>query len=552
MKAPARSANHTAPASAGAFAQGGFGAAFIGLCRRPLLWAGLAVCLLAGYAPALFGGAAVGIDDLAIYIYQQEGEFLRQNRITQWLVQAATGLLTCRPFWPEFWAGIFLAAAGVLLAALLYAAAGQTPGTAGALLLAGGLLLFPYHAEILTYSNQVTVPFGMLLCVLALVLCRTHLAGGWRRGLPGAAGAAVLLAFALGCYESMAQVWLTLVFAFLLTAAQGMPAQSRRAWWAVPAVLRGVWPFAVGLLLRSGLAAAMRAALGVTGENGTSSTTIYWFRRESVDAAVKIFLHQSISCYITRAYMVPAAALLLGACVLLALWVGFRWRGNGSWLFAFGLLVSQFALGILQGTGSQKVRTCQCFALFVPFVAWLWLRDALPAGHAGRRCPAVWVGTLLAAALLAVEGAGLNCGFAADRARWQYEQTLLRDVAARLDELDPGGTQPVVFTGEVTLPDEVLHTVPLEKRPYAVERWMQERWNFPVNYLYPYEEVTQSVINWAQTAFGSHEQMYLLMDWIGRPCTRAVPDQQAAGNILSMSLGPGTVTAQDGYLLVHF
>ena len=323
MKHPARFADHTAPAEAGAVAQSGFGTAFIGLCRRPLLWAGLAVCLLAGYAPALFGGVAVGIDDLAIDIYQQEGEFLRQNRVTEWLVQAATGLLTCQPFWPEFWAGVCLALAGVLLAALLYAAAGQTPGTGGTLLLAGGLMLFPYHAEAFSYTNLCLTGFGILLCVLALLACRRHLVGGWRRGgVPGAVGAAVLLAFALGCYESMAQVWLTLMFAFLLTAAQGMPAQSRRAWWAVPAMLRGLWPFAAGLLLRGGLTAALRAALGITGENGTASTTIYWFRRESVDAAVKIFLHQAISFYITRAYMVPAAALLLGACVLLALWVG--------------------------------------------------------------------------------------------------------------------------------------------------------------------------------------------------------------------------------------
>ena len=151
-----------------------------------------------------------------------------------------------------------------------------------------------------------------------------------------------------------------------------------------------------------------------------------------------------------------------------------------------------------------------------------------------------------------MEGAGLNRGFAADRARWQYEQTLLRGVAARLNELDPAGTQPVVFTGEVTLPDEILHTVPLDKRAYAVERWMQERWDFPVNYLYPYEEVTQPVINWAQDAFGSHEQIYRLMEWIGRPCTRAVPEQQAAGDVLAESIEPGTVTAQEGYLLVRF
>lgn len=406
----------TAPAPAGAFVLGSPGAALRALCRRPLLWAGLAACLLAGYSPALFGGAAVGIDDLAIDIYQQGGEFLRQNRITEWLVQAVTGLLTCRPFWPECMAGVCLALAGVGLAALLYAAAGRQPNTAGALLLAGGLLLFPFHAEAFAYTNLCLTGLGILLCVGALALCCTHLLGGWRQGLPGAAGAAVLLAFALGCYESMAQVWLVLLFAFLLTDAQARPARSRPAWRSVPAVLRGLWPFAAGLLLRGALAAALRLALGITGENGSSATTIYWFRRESLREAVKIFVHQSITCYIAYAYGILGKALLLAACLLFVLWGPLRWRGNGSGLLALGLLVSVFAMGILQGTGSQMIRASQCYAVFVPFVAWLCLRGALD-GVQWRRATAL----TLAAALLAAEAVSLGRTFAADRTRWHYE-----------------------------------------------------------------------------------------------------------------------------------
>ncbi len=538
---------NTAPAPAGAFVPGDAGAALRALCRRPLLWAGLALCLLAGYAPALFGGVAVGIDDLAIDIYQQGGEFLRQGRITQWLVQAATGLLTCRPFWPEFLAGVCLALAGVCLAALLYAAAGLQPGTAGALLLAGGLLLFPLHAEILAYSNQLTVLFGILLTVLALAACRAHILGGWRQGLPGAAGSTVLLAFALGCYESMAQVWLTLVFAYLFTAAQSLPPHSRKAGWCVPAVLRGVWPFAAGLLLRSGLAAALRAVLGVTGANGTAATTVYWFRRESAAQALRIFVSQWLDTYAARALAMPGLGLLSLGCAVLVVYTAVRRHGNGSGLLAAGLLGSVFAMGILQGTGSQMARASQCFAVFVPFVAWLCLRGAL-AGTGARRAAAL----AAAAVLLAVEGVSLGRGFAADRARWHYEQQLLQTAAAQLDALDPGGTVPVVFGGSVTLPDEVSGKLPASSPVYKVQYLLSVTLGAPLGDDYRYEDVNESVINWALDAFGGQEQMYRLMDRVGRPCARPTPEQQAAGSALAGDAAPGTVTQQAGYLLVRF
>ena len=116
------------------------------LARQPLYWAGLAALLALGYAYAM-GTSAVGVDDLAIATYQQGGGFLRQSRITEWLVQALTGLLAYQRFWPEFWAAVCLALAGTGLAAVVYTAAARTPTAGGALLLAGGGLLFPFHAE---------------------------------------------------------------------------------------------------------------------------------------------------------------------------------------------------------------------------------------------------------------------------------------------------------------------------------------------------------------------------------------------------------------------
>lgn len=98
-----------------------------------------------------------------------------------------------------------LVLAGILLAAVLYTAARRQTKQPGAQLLAAGLLLWPYHGEILMYSNQCGVGFGYLLCALALALALPHLLCGWRNSLPGACGAVVCLCLHWGCTKALPQ-----------------------------------------------------------------------------------------------------------------------------------------------------------------------------------------------------------------------------------------------------------------------------------------------------------------------------------------------------------
>lgn len=399
--------------------------------RKPAVWLVLAVLILAGYGYAMCV-PAVGIDDLAIEVYQQGGGFLRQERITEFLMQAATGLLTFQTFWPELFAALCLAFAGMILAAILYAAAQRPVNVAGVLLLAGGLLLYPFHAEAFAYSNLILTALGILLNAVALWLAGGHILQGcqWR----GAVWAAVCLAFSLGCYESLAQVWLTLVFALLLTKAVATPAGSCSRNWCIYAVLRGLWPLLAGLLLRSALAKLLCTWMNITGEDGAAAKTVYWFQRESVGEALRIFVREFLGNYLALPFGVPALALLVLACAALILWTAIRRHGNGCGWLTLGLLLSIFAMGILQGTGSQMARASQCFAVFVPYVAWLLLLEQKRS-----------IGIVVCVLLLLVEGISLNAGIRLDRKRWQYEQAILQSVGQRLDALDAERNLPVVF-----------------------------------------------------------------------------------------------------------
>lgn len=524
--------------------------AFRSLLRRPKLVLALLVLLVAGYGYAMLV-PAVDMDDLAIATYQQGGEFLRQGRFTVWLLQALTGIMEYRRFWPELFAAVCLALAGVLLSAIFYTAARLPARSPGTLLLAGGLLLWPYHAEILMYSNQCGVGLGYLFCALALGFAAPHLAGTGRRGLPGAAGAAVLLTFALGLYESFAPVWLTLVFGLLLVQEAFSAPARRTPGQLLAAMVRGLWPLAAALVLRAGVSAALCALLGVSGEDGTASKTIFWFRRDSLRDALVIPLREWLDNYLARAFGVPTLSLLAIACVALVVWLVLHRRGV---LCGVLLLLSQFSLGLLQGTGSQMARASQCFAVFVPLVAWLWLAAGLDAPRRPRPGGKSWLCYALAALLLLAEWASLGDIFRYNRDRWAYEEGILADTADQLDALDPTGSMPVVFTGEIQLSEVLTRRAviapgnPAYKAAYLVAAVL----GGPQGELYHYENPQTLVINWAQTAFGSHEQMYLLMEEIGRPCVRPTAEQQAAGDALAGTVPEGSVSAQDGYLLVCF
>lgn len=482
-----------------------------GLARSKTLWGVLLLAVLWGYGYAM-NTPAVDMDDLAIATYQQGGEFLRQGRITVWLLQALTGIMTYQRFWPELFFALSLVLAGILLAAVLYTAA----------------------------RRQAKQPGAHLLC-------------GWRNSLPGACGAVVCLCFALGLYESFAPVWLTLLCAALLLDAAAAEPRSRKAGKRWGSILRGLWPLAAALVLRKGLAALLCAANGVSGQDGTASKTIFWFQRDSVRAAVVIPVREWLTNYLARAFGIPALALLALASWAVVLWVLRHRGGNGRALFAAGLIVSQFSLGILQGTGAQMARAVQCFAVFVPFAAWLWLAPALDRGKQGGAKAIICAA--LAGAMLAVELISLTGTIRYNRDRWQYEERLLIKTADELNDLDPAGALPVAFVGQAELSPELQDrlVIPAANPAYKAAYLIYTVLGGPLGDLDRYENPQTMVINWAQDAFGGKEQIALLMQQVGRPCALADADQQdAADTLAEAGEAPVGVSLQDGYLLVNF
>ena len=302
-------------------------------------------------------------------------------------------------------------------------------------------------------------------------------------------------------------------------------AQDKAARWEVLALT-----MAAALVLRKGLTALLCAANGVSGQDGTASKTIFWFQRDSVRAAVVIPVREWLTNYLARAFGIPALALLAFASWAVVLWVLRHRGGNGRALFAAGLIVSQFSLGILQGTGAQMARAVQCFAVFVPFAAWLWLAPALDRGKQGGAKAIICAA--LAGAMLAVELISLTGTIRYNRDRWQYEERLLIKTADELNDLDPAGTLPVAFVGQAELSPELQDrlVIPAANPAYKAAYLIYTVLGGPLGDLDRYENPQTMVINWAQDAFGGKEQIALLMQQVGRPCALADADQQDAAD----------------------
>lgn len=429
-----------------------FGTTCAGWARSKTLWGVLLLAVLWGYGYAM-NTPAVDMDDLAIATYQQGGEFLRQGRITVWLLQALTGIMTYQRFWPELFFALSLVLAGILLAAVLYTAArrqAKQPGGAAAGGRAAAVALPWRNFDVFqpvwrwVWLPAVRVGIGAGTAAPAVRLAEQP---------AGACGAVVCLCFALGLYESFAPVWLTLLCAALLLDAAAAEPHSRKAGKIWGSILRGLWPLAAALVLRKGLAALLCAANGVSGQDGTASKTIFWFQRDSVRAAVVIPVREWLTNYLARAFGIPALALL-ATCQLGGGAVGpaaprRQWAGT----VCGGADCIAVLAGHLAGHRCPDGRAVQCFAVFVPFAAWLWLAPALDRGKQGGAKAIICAA--LAGAMLAVELISLTGTIRYNRDRWQYEERLLIKTADELNDLDPAGTLPVAFVGQAELSPEL-------------------------------------------------------------------------------------------------
>ena len=520
-------------------------------CRSMIL--PLVLTLLLGYGFTLTH-PSVSVDDTAIGWYMDEGQILLQGRFFPYLLQRVLPVYRFQPVVTDLLAVLCMTIGMLLFSCVLDRAAGRSITIPWRTVFVCAAVSYPLIAEIFIYMQ---VSFTIGLCYLLSAVAAAALYGLWCTGrgryFAVAAGIACLLA---GSCESFIVVLSVECICLLIVAQLYGQQEDRPIKRFILRMLSCGAAILIGLILKiiiMGGIRLIRRDLFLSGVNPSQNMTL-WGSGSFTETFSEMMRLISVK-YILHAFSyLPVGLYAVGfaGCLLAAILFAVRRKGTLALEFA-SLALSTQALSLIQGD-AQRYRTCQCFAIFAGFLVML-IGNSICRQRVRR-----WVKTaagILAGAFCLLQAQDLNRWFSLDYARWQYEERLLTSAAQEVLR-DSGDDQPVIFTGQLTLPDYLAESfsVPedgLETRIAEKVYRAQGR-----EYVRPWltETLQQSVITWAVSALdGANGQLRVLLVWEGYDfpaCTgQQYMDAEERTESLPAYPEPGSVLDCGDYVAVH-
>ena len=520
-------------------------------CRSMIL--PLVLTLLLGYGFTLTH-PSVSVDDTAIGWYMDEGQILLQGRFFPYLLQRVLPVYRFQPVVTDLLAVLCMTIGMLLFSCVLDRAAGRSITIPWRTVFVCAAVSYPLIAEIFIYMQ---VSFTIGLCYLLSAVAAAALYGLWCTGrgryFAVAAGIACLLA---GSFESCIVVLIVECICLLIVAQLYGQQEDRPIKRFILRMLSCGAAILIGLILKiiiMGGIRLIRRDLFLSGVNPSQNMTL-WGSGSFTETFSEMMRLISVK-YILHAFSyLPVGLYAVGfaGCLLAAILFAVRRKGTLALEFA-SLALSTQALSLIQGD-AQRYRTCQCFAIFAGFLVML-IGNSICRQRVRR-----WVKTaagILAGAFCLLQAQDLNRWFSLDYARWQYEERLLTSAAQEVLR-DSGDDQPVIFTGQLTLPDYLAESfsVPedgLETRIAEKVYRAQGR-----EYVRPWltETLQQSVITWAVSALdGANGQLRVLLVWEGYDfpaCTgQQYMDAEERTESLPAYPEPGSVLDCGDYVAVH-
>lgn len=530
-----------------------WGARIWALLRKPSFMAALLICTAAGYWVSI-AYPGVGMDDTAAALdyYVNQGGLLMQGRFTKFLIQRVIPLVQYDPRPAELVGVILLVLAGVAFAAALLTVADRPAGLS-AVLAAGTLAVYPLQAELFVFTEQSAyVGFAFLLTTVGsfclVVACQDGLR--WR---PMGAGI-LLICLAVGCYEAYLMAALTQCFCLLLLLSLRRSPSVKEWFLAAVKLAAGL---AVALVLKVFLSKVCLWIWQSQLENvrNDSASEIRWITEGNIFYTLNQLVREFLIDYVATAFAFFPLALFWG-CALVIVLFGISWIRKKNWSLVCNLLIlcgAQFLLSLIQGR-SQLFRTCQSFAPFCGFALWMAWEWVTEHPHIWRRYLAGAVLTLvMAGQIFSISGL-----FQMDSLRWKYEKSVLLEACQAVYQLENGKTKPVVFVGQIELPQELRRLNAVndpdsisQKIAYVVRTTMgggnnqlQKSQNLLPNVL---------VLNWGQWAFQQPQtQIHDLANSLGYPVEPCTQEQMDKAKELSEEMEPGEILETEEMIVVRF
>lgn len=512
----------------------------------------------------------VGIDDTPFSLYFEEGLNAIVGRWFLFLLNKVFHVADFVPFIMDLIGVLVLMAAAVVWGALLYSICMDKVPRWGYLFFSCIFLSCPLLAEVYPYYLHNGVSVGYLCTGVSLCFFRelTQERGSGRRVLAEAAGMAVFLFVALGCYESFMIVWLLGIFLVLLT--EKYMDMSCRIWKllgiaalsaATAIILRSVMIecvirlFGLGYLREAAVQRSVGEILGWMFDPGAAA--------EFAMAVKRFYVMYFVFGY---AYY-PIKIFVISAAFIVVYGVYSAVRRKNPWILFMtaGCFISCFLLVPVEGK-TTLYRAAQFLPVICGYGAFLAVYAVGRLDGLGHRIGKIM--TIVSAFLLSVvlwnQCYEMNKWFYVDRLKYESAVNLAEQISLTLEK-DYDLSKPVVFIGNYTTPKSIIKDAYVE---YGTETFFKmKRLTDPIDEhlldkfyreygVWVAQTPALSVYEWGVNAFGTDEELARFFAMHGlyvTPNTNPEYFEEASEYFLNMPAFPkeGSIEDRGEYIIVR-
>lgn len=427
-----------------------------GMKNARLLAGMIAVAILLGYGYLLIR-SAIGIDDTCIERYFVEGWAPHVGRWTLYLLNLVFDFAHFTPFFMEA-VGVVLLGLSAYLFCVLWdrISSGRVPTLALAAF-ALVYVTFPLAGEVYMYylHNGVSLAF----CLLAL--CGIYWWEYRKKGkVANLIWITVLLALAIGCYESFALVYLVLLCGVRLWSLWNEETAKQSIKDAFRYVITAILPLVGAMVIRTVAYTLINLCIGIPADARDMSKLRLWIVNNPL-VILKDLAHQFVVRYVINAAYIWGILVFVVFTLLFVATVSAVAFGRRKWsmlLWGGCMMIAPWLLVIVEIVVTPY-RATQALMLFVPFAALFCFEVLLRAGS-GKMTPKISVAlAVLLFVIVFRQAFELHQFFYFDSLKEDYSKAYCQELAYELYRNYDTSEKPVVFIGQPALPASLREQV---------------------------------------------------------------------------------------------
>lgn len=512
---------------------------------------------------------SIGSDDTAMGLWLGEGLEVVMGRWTVFLIDKLFHLSEFAPFMLEFVGALFLMLGATMFAVLLRRIFGQKGGIWGYTLFACVFISCPIISEIWVYYYHEGVDLGYVLTALALLLFMDGMEKGGRQKLFSYLGSMVFLWLAAGCYESLIILYILGILVILFL--RGMEGKEKLTF------LHLVKTLGIGALLCAGCVVlrsitiplmtmlfGLQDAVGILDQRSLTEMLVLFRGKEGLLDFFMLVKRFWVVYHVNALVYLPVTVYEI-ACLCMGVYaVVTAVKKKNLWypVLFVGMLITPFLLTIAEA----KI-TLYRSGQYLPFFAAVGVLMIYRAwGQQEKSRYFRYLISFLGIVLIWNQAAMINRNFYRDYQKYEYTKEVLSQVAYEVEKAY-GTDLPVVFTGHTTVPFEFVsdYYVGYDSWQYRaiagitdlVDVHLKEKYFQPQGYCF-IGESQYPFIQWAFDAFdGTNREMISFLRMHGHELytvsdKEVLKEARQIGDSLPCWPREGSISLQDGYVLVHF